>query len=621
MEGIKVGMVRWGKLDATVQRGRVKPEQVVITDGEGRFKFSIAGDTKGIEAVVVFTCAEDRPNLIHKDVQFNSQIPRMRDLRRKKITRIDLTKGAATVDFALPSAPSLLRNVMMPVQDGTRLATDIFFPDGLGPWPVLLFRTPYNKIGNLPMNYLERGYAVVMQDFRGRFASEGANDMPFEPDGWGKLRDGYDAIEWIASQPWCNGKVGTCGGSALGITQVMTAGASPPHLKCQLIQVACGSMYHHAVYQGGAFRKALVEDWLSNNRFSPVCMETLLAHPCYDDYWRMMDAGTRSSEIDVPGLFIGGWYDVFCQGTIDAFVWRQYEGGEGARGKQKLIMGPWIHGVTRQIGEFTLPEHAIKIPPEGQGESWLDYWLKGVGSSVIKSLPVVYYVMGAFDEPDAPGHVWRRSEKWPVPCKPTPFYLHANGCLDAVPSSAESDASSYMYDPKNPVPTRGGCNLNIARGPFDQRPVENRPDVLLYTSEPLAEPLEVTGRIKAYLWASSSCRDTDFTVKLTDVYPDGRSVLLQDGIIRARYRESFEREELMEPGEIYRFEVDLWSSSIIFNKGHRIRVAVSSSNAPRFEPNPNTGDPFRANDKVIVAKNTIYHEAKHASHILLPVIP
>ncbi|MFZ5500519.1 MAG: CocE/NonD family hydrolase, partial [Candidatus Micrarchaeota archaeon] len=201
-----------------------------------------------------------------------------------------------------------------------------------------------------------------------------------------------------------------------------------------------------------------------------------------------------------------------------------------------------------------------------------------------------------------------------------PYYLHADGALSTEKPPADGASKTFKFDPKNPVPTRGGCNLNIPAGSFDQRPVENRPDVLLYTTDSLPEPVEVTGRVKVHLWASSSCKDTDFTAKLTDVYPDGRSMLVLDGIIRARHRNTVEKDELMAPGTVYRFEVDLWSTSIIFNKGHRIRIAVSSSNAPRFDPNPNTGDPFRTNDKTVVAENTLYHDAEHPSYVLLPVV-
>ena len=622
ISGIEVGIARANALEGKGPRKRIKPEQIAVTDNMGRFRFSARGAGVGIQEVLVFTCAEDRVNLVHPDVKFGTRAPAVKDLRQERVVRVDFARDTSGLHFILPPPPLIERNVMVPMRDGTRLATDVYLPPGRrAPLPALLHRTPYNKASQgIPFEHLDRDYAVVWQDFRGRFASEGETDLPFLPDAWGEQQDGYDAIEWVATQPWCNGKVGTLGASAGGITQVMTAGSAPPHLVCQGIAVACGSMYHHAAFQGGVFRKAPVVGWLRNNKFSPECLRTFLDHPLYDDLWRSVDASTRSAKINVPGLFIGGWYDIFCQGTVDAFTWRQYQGGPGARGRQKLLMGPWVHGRSRKIGEFMLPEQAVRPPPETSQTAWLDYWMKSIGNGVVDGPAVTYYVMGAFEEPGAPGHAWRHSDVWPVPSTPTAFYLHPDGYLREAKPPAGARPRDYRYDPEDPVPTIGGCNLVIAKGPFDQRTIEDRPDVLLYTSEPLNQPLEVTGRVKVVLFASSSCRDTDLTAKLTDVYPDGKSVLLQDGIIRARHRNSFEREELLMPGRVYRFEIDLWSTSVIFNRGHRLRVAVSSSNAPRFEPNPNTGDPFRANKRMVIAENTIYQDAEYPSHLLLPVV-
>ena len=619
LAGFRVGAVRWQHSELRVEEGRVIPEQIVFTDKDGRFRFTLPDGIPDIDQVVVFTCVGGRRNQIFRGVEFDGRTPTIEDLQSDGVVRVDLTSSPKELEFALPPGPTQLRDVMVPMRDGTRLATDIYLPEGKGPWPVILSRTPYDKSRKPKTNYTSNGYAVVVQDLRGRFASEGQNDMPFIPDAWGELQDGYDTIEWAASQPWCNGKVGTSGSSAGGITQVMTAGSAPPHLVCQFIGVAGASMYDIA-YQGGVFRKADVEGWLAGNKFSKKCIATIVGHPVYDDLWRSVDAVARAPKITAPGLFVAGWYDVFSQGTIDAFTSRQYKGGQGALGKQKLVIGPWVHGRSKNLGQFAVDDEALMTPEGWRTAEWMDYWLKGTQNGVMDGPPVAYYVMGAFDEPRAPGNEWRKAYAWPVPSEPTRYYLHSDGTLSADPPPAQAASRIYAYDPGNPVPTRGGCNLVQAKGPYDQRPVEKRQDVLLYTSDPLGEPLEITGRIEVYLWASSSCRDTDFTVKLTDVYPDGRSVLVQDGINRARFRNSFEREELMNPGEVYRFKVDLWSTSIIFNKGHRIRVAVSSSNSPRFEPNPNTGDAFRANDKSQTARNTIYHDAAHPSYILLPVI-
>jgi putative CocE/NonD family hydrolase len=246
------------------------------------------------------------------------------------------------------------------------------------------------------------------------------------------------------------------------------------------------------------------------------------------------------------------------------------------------------------------------------------HWLKGERDDVRRLKPVHYYVMGDTDDKRAPGNSWRSADAWPPPAEVTPFYLHADRSLGKARPDGDGTLA-YRYDPKDPVPTRGGQNLLIERGPMDQRPVESRPDVLLFTTEPLARPVEVTGRITARLHVSSDCPDTDFTVKLCDVYPGGKSMLVTDGIQRASLRRSFEKRELLEPGEVYELDVDLWSTSLIFNAGHRIRVAVSSSNAPRFEPNANTGDPHPLPGKSRIATNTVHLSARYPSRILLPI--
>lgn len=463
------------------------------------------------------------------------------------------------------------------------------------------------------------GYALAIQDMRGRFDSEGKATV-FFTDGWGELQDGYDTIEWLASQSWCDGKVGTFGGSALGITQYLAAGASPPHLVCGHAGVAPGDLYKYAVYPGGVFRKADIENWLQTNRFSQDNLDLILSHPDYDSLWEQAAVINRPEKVNIPIFHHGGWYDIFQQGTIDAFLALQERGGPGARGQQHLLIGPWTHGRSRQAGEIRFPPKAFTPPQVDNPMPWFDRWLNGKANGADKWPAVTYYVMGDVDDPSAPGNEWRTSEVWPVPSQPTEWYFHKDGTLSSEPASETEAGLSYKYDPANPVPTRGGTNLRLPGGPMDQRPVENRPDVLLFTSDVLTQPMEVTGRITAHLWISSTAPDTDFTAKLTDVYPDGRSMLLCDGIIRASHRESLARRDPLEPGKVYEVTVDLWSTSIVFNKGHRIRVAVSSSNSPRFEPNPNTGAAHMKDGAPQIATNTLFLDAAHPSHILLPVV-
>jgi len=509
---------------------------------------------------------------------------------------------------------------MVPMRDGTRLATDVYLPRlPRGPYPVLLVRTPYGKheITRLMARWVcHHGVALVVQDTRGRFCSEGVGAMVFLDDGWGANRDGHDTLQWIARQSWCDGNVGMWGVSALGVMANLAAPDAPQVLKAQHVTMAFSDMYSQAVYQGGVLRKSLVEGWLRENRFPASALEKALAHPTYDDFWASLDCEAQAARVNAPAVFWGGWYDVFLQGTINSFVTIHNHGGPKARGNCRLIIGPWAHSDARWLVD---PRKARGVPQAADPLRFFNYWLKGCPNSVPCDKAVHYYVMGDRCDPHAPGNFWRTADNWPPPTEPVKFYLHADGSLKNLPPQSSDARLSYRYDPNDPVPTIGGQNLHGTFGPLDQRPVESRSDVLLFTSQPLLEPLEVTGRIYAELYVSSDCPDTDFTVKLTDVYPDGRSIILCDGILRARYHESFQRPDLLTPGKVYKLRIDLWSTSVVFNRGHRIRVAVSSSNYPRFEPNPNTGKLPRESDETRVATNTVHLSAQWPSHIILPV--
>ncbi len=537
--------------------------------------------------------------------------------------------------LAAPSAarPKPDRTVMVPMSDGTRLATDIYLPKTGGPrWPVRLVRTPYNRViydGEYGSN-ADRGYVMVVQDMRGRFDSEG-KDLAFVDCGWNENRDGVDTLKWIHAQPWCNGKVGTEGASAMGITQCMLAAADPPDLAAQYILVAAPSLYHHAAYVGGGLRASLVVGWLTDCGFHPDNVWVTAGHPFYDDHWRRLDSIARAERINAPAVHFGGWFDVFLQGTIDGFVARHNRGGPAARGSQKLIVGPWGHGgphrdarspalKCRPVGEVTFPANALKTPFACGGNEWFDYWLKGVDTGIEQVPAVQYYTMGAIGEPGAPGNEWHTADNWPVLSVPTPFYLHPDGTLFRTKPENPDGAVAYDYNPLKPVPTRGGCLLTLKAGPFDQQDLEQRPDVITFTTATLTEPIEITGRLTARLVIVSDRADTDFTVELTDVYPDGRSMNVADGLARCRCRKGFDRLALLTPGEPAPIEVDLWSTSIVFNRGHRIRVAVSSSNYPRFDVNVNTGWPGWPMGPVLPARNRVLCNHAHASHVILPVV-
>jgi predicted acyl esterase len=511
------------------------------------------------------------------------------------------------------------QHYMIPMRDNTQLATDVYLPEHIQEHGTILIRTPYNKdsfslVGRI---WAQNGWPTVVQDMRGRFASQG-KDTVFKNE----QTDGPDTLAWIANQSWCNGKIATFGGSALGITQYLTAGANPPSLACQYIQVATPNLYKHAMYPGGEFRKNLVEGWLQDQGSTYILPE-IWAHENYTlDYWTNLSLEDKWGQVNVPAIHIGGWYDIFTQGTINGFLGYQHLGGPGAIGKSKLILGPWTHGGAASTiqGELTYPANAV------DNFSTALFW-QMVRTCTMEEITeyntwpaVTYYVMGDTSNSSAPGNEWRYADDWPLPTIERTWYLHANGTLLPI-KSLDTYQFTYYYDPTHPVPTIGGGNLNLPAGPYDQRPVENRSDVLIFTSSVLQQPYESTGPIIARLFVSSDCPDTDFTVKLTDVYPDGRSMLITDGILRMRNRNGYDHWELMEPGTIYQIDVDLWSTSYIWNTGHQIRVAISSSNYPRCLNNPNTAEGIYKNSTSRIAQNTIYIDSTHPSCILLPEIP
>ena len=458
---------------------------------------------------------------------------------------------------------------MVAMKDGVRLSTDVFLPqDAEPPYPTILIRTPYSKAPGkaLAKNMCGRGYAMVIQDLRGRFDSEGDDVVIFGNDGWREHTDGHDTITWMLEQDWCDGNIGSWGGSAVGITQNMLAPGASDHLRAQSVHVAFSNMYTQSAYQGGVWRKALLESWLAATGMTEGNLETFRAHPSYDDFWRDLNPESRAADVNAAAIYLGGWYDIFLQGTINSFVTVHNEGGPQARGNCHLIIGPWAHG---GFDELVYPENSKQRPQAADDFRFYDHHLRGIDNGVADDKPVHYYVMGDPTDENAPGNVWRTADNWPPPAEHTPWYFHADGSLTDGSAPVEGEPATYSYDPANPVETIGGQNLVLPKGPMDQSSAESRDDVLVYTTDVLDEPIEVTGRITARLYVSSDCPDTDFTVKLTDVYPDGRSMLVTDGIQRARYRRSMSEPEWLEEGEVYAIDVDLWSTSLVFHAGHR----------------------------------------------------
>ena len=524
-------------------------------------------------------------------------------------------------DQARSGAYPISETLEIPMGDGTELHLEIWYPQtGPGPWPVVLARTPYGAAASLPFEiFVSLGYVAIGQDIRGFGGSGGRFEM-FRAEGWGPgHEDGYETLTWILSQPWCDGEIGTFGGSAVGITQNLLMGAVPPGLSCTYVHVAAPDLYNDLVFPGGTLREADIETWLDAVGY-PALVDSIGAHAVKDEYWSWVDVNARTSLIPTPSYQVTGWYDLMVPGALTLFANLQYGGAPGALGNQKLIVGPWDHAVGgTTVGELSFPGGGIQ-PAEtivGSPVDWYDYWEKGASNGIMERPPVAYYLMGDIDAQGVPGNEWRAAWDWPPAATRRSYYLGSGGALSAT--SLSPGTESFVFDPANPVPTLGGANLVLQRGPYDQRPVESRPDVLLFETEPLAGALEVVGPVEVVLHVSSDRLDTDFTAKLTDVYPDGRSMLVCDGILRARFRDGFDVENQLTPGEVVQLRIDLGATAIVFAPGHRVRLAVSSSNSPRFSVNPNHGGPFGSGEASLVATNRVYMEASRLSYLVLPV--
>lgn len=511
--------------------------------------------------------------------------------------------------------------VMVSMRDGKKLATDIYLPSpDARNLPALLVRSPAGRTA-LPalshLSLLSEGYVIAIQDTRSASDPEGKT-MPCFDD----TEDGHDTIEWLSKLEYTNGKIGSIGPSALGITQLMLAPTCAEALKAQYILFACGSVYHHAAYPQGQLHKHQIESWLSYYAKDPSHTKKLRKERHYCDFWRRLNSSDRAHQVRVPAIFIAGWYDTFLAGTIDAFLARQEKGGRGAKGQQKLVIGPWAHfwPAVKKIGDYDVPQAGLTPPFDISPKRWFAHYLKGEKNGVDKVAPVTYFVMGPFDGTPSKGNVWKTAEKWPVPASSVSFYLTADNGLNEKKLEKENTRYTYLYDPNNPVPTLGGRNLFIESGPKDQRPIETRDDVVVFTSSPLNEDLEVTGLLRAKIFFSTEAHDTDLVLRLSDVYPDGKSLLISDNAVRLG---SLKRDAccatLGVPQEV---EVDLHATSMVFAKGHRIRLSITSSNYPRFEKNLNVALDEEGNPTAHaqVAKNTIWVGVKTPSRLILPVI-
>lgn len=513
---------------------------------------------------------------------------------------------------------------MVPMRDGVKLATSVYLPQGEGPWPVIVSRTPYSKRAPSGRSgrYTAVGYVYVHQDTRGRFASEGAYE-PYQTD----IEDGHDTIEWAAVQSWSNGKVGISGRSAAGIHANLASASAPPHLICAYVVTASESLFDESYFMGGVFREHFRGNFMRLQGVEDQ-IPIMKARAILDEKWKRTDMVHHRDKINIPMYQIGGWYDMFAKGAIGNFVYLQNHGREGARGNQKLWMGPWAH--SRLDGDMDYVGNRGLGAAFDDEMRWFEYWLKGIDNGIMDEPAMTYYHMaaarqGAVSELNG----LRQAENWPPPSRDLRIYLQADRSMSFERPREDRSFTSYRHDPANPVPTFGGANYNnnrehpITVGPVDQRQIGDRGDYLRFVTPPLQEDLHVQGRIDMELWVSTDAPDTDFMVKLVDVYPDGYEAIVLDSPIRARYR--YGREpgdiEMMKPGRPTLLTIDLWSIAMTFERGHRVSIHVSSSNAPRFEVNPNTGEPAGSSLMVPrVATNAVYHDQTHPSAILLPVV-
>lgn len=559
--------------------------------------------------------------MIDPKMPWDDNGPRHSNARRRKRTVWTLVLTAPLLAVVTVGADTCTDNTtMVSMRDGTGLATDTYPALGGRPAPTIAFRTPYGRDGMASTCQVlnQSGYAAVSQDMRG-FGDSDGQFMMFTDDGWGTRQDGYDTIQWIAEQDWSNGDVCLYGGSALSISALLAAGAAPPAYKCAFTLVGTGNLYYDVNYWGGVLREEMVVNWLEALG-QYAALDAVKLHSTDDAFWDPVSLQDRYAQVDTAVYSVGGWYDIFSQGNLDVFTGVQTGGGIMGRGKQKLLMGPWSHGSAGPtVGELTFPDNSVL--PSGEEMRWFDYHLKGAANGINTEPPVKYYLMGDVDTPSTQWNIWLTSSQWPVPSTPTSYYLRSGGGLSAAAPASSEGASYFTYDPADPVPTVGGNNLVLPAGPYDQRSVETRDDVLIFQTPVLTSPLAITGRVSAKLWIASSAVDTDFAVKVTDVYPDGRSILILDGIARTRYREGADHPVLMTPGTLYPITVDLWSTAMVFNAGHQLRVAISSSNSPRFHLNPNTGAALAEEDgTLVVAEQTVFHDAAHPSQLILPMV-
>jgi putative CocE/NonD family hydrolase len=545
-------------------------------------------------------------------------------------------------------------DVRVPMRDGVELSADLFLPRDAGRCPTVLIRTPYSNNNEQLIEKGTRlaaaGYACAIQDVRGRWDSSG-DYYPF----LNEAEDGFDTQEWIGRQDFSDGTIGTAGGSYLGTTQWRSAPLGSSYLKCMAPRVICTDYHSGLLYPGGALQLNVAMTWgmrthahtgqdiefhqwseafrhlplhdvdSSAGRNLPFWQDWI-AHPSYDDYWEAMDDTRLFEQITVPAFNMGGWYDLYANQTFSNFNGLRLGGGSNEARQSKLIVGPWPHALSTstQTGDVDFGEASL-VDLEAEEMRWFERWLRGVDNGIEHEAPLRLFLMGA--------NRWRDADEWPLADTDwQTWHLHSGGKANSVLGDGvlspevpgDENPDEFIYDPSHPVQTAGGnncCSPHIVPwGPYDQRSVEMRGDVLVYTSPPMAQDTEVTGPIEVVLFAATDGPDTDFTAKLVDVWPSGYAMNLCDGIRRGRFLESRRASKLLEAGTVYEWRIEVGVTGNVFQKGHRIRLEISSSNFPRFDRNPNTWTEYGKSAEMRRAAQTVHHSRAYPSHVRLPVI-
>ena len=556
-----------------------------------------------------------------------------------------------------PDKIRFLYDIRTPMRDGTELSADIYLPEVEGSHPTLLMRTCYDNTAERHLAFAryfaERGYAFVFQDVRGRGDSDG-KFIPFVNEG----KDGFDSIEWIAAQSWCNGKIGMLGGSYLGTAQWLAAKEQPPHLVTMVSAAAAGRWLQELPYMngkilldmlmwldsvGGRTNQSVLQnpvmngvlDWKALLLHSPTVTadekigrtntvwREWISHRTFDEYWQKLSLEGCFSQLNLPVLHITGWYDGDQPGAL--YYYNKMLAESPACDRQYFLSGPWVHsGVwfpEKKLGGLDFGEVALH-DVKAIHLHWFDHWLKGEQNGLLEEARAMLFIMGR--------NTWQEAPAFPLPdSQSLILYLNSNGNANTYNGDGgltgkaivEQPADEYIYNPADPTPSAKNYGFSDDEFYFDRQYAEERQDVLVYTSQPLEDEIVIAGIPEVILYASSDTVDTDFAAVLTDVHPDGRSFFLADGIVRASYRESLVEPTLIQPGQVYAYKIELNATANCFFSGHRIRLEIMSCYFPKYERNPNTGDLPGEEKSYQPARLKVFHNLKYPSQLVLTINP